>query len=76
MMATQIGKRVNPAVLPAAPLAQAKPVRFMGTAQPLLRAKAASPLGSRRVLAVQARAATEEKPEIARVRFTFPMVLT
>ena len=70
-MATQIGKRVNTAVLPAAPLAQVKPVRFMGTPQPLLRTKAVSPLGSRRPLAVQARAATEEKPEIARVSNTF-----
>lgn len=66
-MTSQIGKRVNPAMLSAAPLAQAKPVRFMGTAQPLLRTKAAAPLASRRLLAVQARAATEEKPEIARV---------
>ena len=73
-MAMQIGKRVNArAALPAAHIAQAEPVYFLGKSQALLRTKAAFALpASKRSLTVVARAATEEKPEVARVTTLSP----
>ena len=59
----------------SAPTAQLQPVRFLGSVQPLHRHQSAALVATRRAGLVIAKAATEEKPDVAQVKPP-PLLLT
>ena len=68
MTSMMTGSSVNArAVRLSAPSAQLQPVRFLGSVQPLQRHQSTALVATRRTGLVIAKAATEEKPDVAQV---------